>query len=260
MSENCRVVLILQARMGSARLPGKSMMDLAGEPLVGRILERVKRCTRLNDIVLAIPDNEQNKPLGILADRYGVKVFAGSENDLVERYYQAALANDADVIVRIPADNTTPQPEEIDRIIAHHLSLNRPGFSSNLSVIDDSGYPDGIGAEVFDFTLLEDVHKTVTDPFKREHVHLNFYNYETSEAVDNNWCPISTVQCPKEFRRPDLILDVNTKEQYEFMKALYESLYPQNPHFTITDIITWYDNEYQLKHKIFGANKHLCKE
>ena len=60
MIENCRVILILQARMGSVRLPGKSMMDLAGEPLVGRILERVKRCTKLDDIVLAIPDNEQN--------------------------------------------------------------------------------------------------------------------------------------------------------------------------------------------------------
>jgi spore coat polysaccharide biosynthesis protein SpsF len=230
--------------MGSARLPGKSMMDLAGEPLVGRILERVKRCTRLNDIVLAIPDNEQNKPLGILADRYGVKVFAGSENDLVERYYQAALVNDADVIVRIPADNTTPQPEEIDRIIDHHLSLNRPGFSSNLSVIDGSGYPDGIGAEVFEFSLLTDVNKTVRDPFKREHVHLNFFNYETGEAVDAEWCPISTVQCPQEFRRPDLILDVNTKDQYDFMVKLYEALYFKNSHFDITDIINWYDNEY----------------
>jgi spore coat polysaccharide biosynthesis protein SpsF len=245
MSENCRVILILQARMGSARLPGKSMMDLAGEPLVGRILERVKRCTRLDDIVLAIPDNEQNKPLGILADRYGVKVFAGSENDLVERYYQAALANDADVIVRIPADNTTPQPEEIDRIIDHHLSLNRPGFSSNLSVIDGSGYPDGIGAEVFEFSLLTDINKTVRDPFKREHVHLNFFNYETGEAVDAEWCPISTIQCPQEFRRPDLILDVNTKDQYDFMVKLYEALYFKNSHFDITDIINWYDNEYQ---------------
>ena len=122
MSERCRVILILQARMGSSRLPGKSMMDLAGEPLVGRILERVKRCTRLDDIVLAIPDTEQDEPLQTLADRYGVKVFAGSENDLVDRYYQAALVNETDVIVRIPADNTTPQPEEIDRIIDHHLS------------------------------------------------------------------------------------------------------------------------------------------
>jgi len=256
MNKNCRVVLIIQARMGSQRLAGKSMMDLAGEPLVGRILERVKRCKSLGDIVLAIPDTEQDKPLGILADRYGVKVFSGSENDLVDRYYQAALANDADLIVRIPADNATPQPEEIDRIIDHHLSLKRPGFSSNLSVIDDSGYPDGIGAEIFDFSLLSDVNKTVSEPFKREHVHLNFYNYETGEAVDNNWCPISTVQCPKEFRRPDLILDVNTKEQYDFMRELYEALYPNNPHFTITDIISWYDNEYRLSNKNFVADQH----
>ena len=245
MGENCHVVLILQARMGSKRLPGKSMMDLAGEPLVGRILERVKRCTRLDDIVLAIPDTEQDRPLEVLADRYYVKVFAGSENDLVDRYYQAALTSKADVIVRIPADNTTPQPEEIDRIIDHHLSLKRPGFSSNLSVIDDSGYPDGIGAEVFDFSLLRDAHETVTDPFKREHVHLNFYNYETGKAVDSKWCPISSVQCPQAYRRPDLILDVNTKEQYDFMVKLYDALYFKNPHFDITDIISWYDNDYQ---------------
>lgn len=247
MSQSFRNVLILQARMGSARLPGKSMMDLAGEPLVGRILERVKRCTKLDDIVLAIPDTEQDKPLGMLANKYGVKVFAGSENDLVDRHYQAALLYQANVIVRIPADNTTPQPEEIDRIIDHHLSLNRPGFSSNLSVIDNSGYPDGIGAEVFDFSLLADVKKKVRDPFKCEHVHLNFYNYETGEAVDTDWCPISTVQCPQEFRRPDLILDVNTKDQYDFMVQLYDALYYKNSHFDIRDIISWYDNEYQKK-------------
>ena len=256
MEKNCRVVLILQARMGSHRLPGKSVMDLAGAPLVGRILERVKRCKNLDEIVLAVPDAESDKILESIASNYGVKCFLGAENDLVDRYYQAAVEFGADIVVRIPADNTTPQPEEIDRIINHHLSLSRRGFSSNLSVINDSGYPDGIGAEVFDFTLLEDVHKTVTDPFKREHVHLNFYNYETGEAVDNNWCPISTVQCPKEFRRPDLILDVNTKEQYDFMRELYEALYPNNPHFTITDIISWYDNEYRLSNKNFVADQH----
>ena len=86
------------------------------------------------------------------------------------------MDGNADIVVRLPADNATPQPEEIDRIICHHLSLNRVGFSSNLSVIDNSGYPDGIGAEVFDFCLLKDVRETVTDSFKREHVHLKFFN------------------------------------------------------------------------------------
>jgi spore coat polysaccharide biosynthesis protein SpsF len=237
-----KIVLIIQARMGSSRLPGKSMMDLAGAPLVGRILERVKRCKRLDQIVLAIPDTKEDLVLMDLGRQYQIDVYAGSENDLVERYYQAALWSAADVIGRLPADNATPEPAEIDRIIDYHLSLGQRGFSSNLSVINDSGYPDGIGAEIFDFSLLADARKKGGDTNQREHVHLNFYNYALSTAVDEKWCPVNTIECPLEFRRPDLILDVNTMTQYQFMAELYSYLYPRNPNFHITDIIQWYDN------------------
>lgn len=241
---NPKVVLIIQARMGSSRLPGKSMMDLAGAPLVGRILERVKRCTKLDDIVLAIPDTEEDRVLMRLGESYGVKVFSGSENDLVERYYKAARWAEAEIVGRLPADNAVPEPDEIDRIVDFHLSLGRRGFSSNLSVIADSEYPDGIGAEIFDFSLLEDACARHSDPLQREHVHLNFYDYGTGQAVDAAWCPVSTIKCPEGFRRPDLILDVNTQTQYEFMCQLYEYLYPKNPRFHITDIISWYDDVY----------------
>lgn len=243
-----KVVLIIQARMGSTRLPGKSMMDLAGAPLVGRILERVKRCTKLDDIVLAIPDTDKDRVLRQLGDEHGIKVFAGSENDLVERYYQAALWSGADIVGRLPADNPTPEPSEIDRVVEHHLMLGRRGFSSNLSVIGDSEYPDGIGAEMFDFSLLKEARERHADPQQREHVHLNFFNYETGQAVDEQWCPVSTVKCPQGFRRPDLVLDVNTQEQYEFMRELYAYLYPKKPDFDITDIIRWYDDVYSSHH------------
>lgn len=239
-----RVVLIIQARMGSTRLPGKSMMDLAGAPLVGRILERVKRCKRFDEIVLATPDTTENQVLLQLGRDYGVTVFAGAENDLVDRYYQAALATNADIIGRLPADNATPEPSEIDRIVDHHLSLGRPGFSSNLTVIGDSGYPDGIGAEMFDFSLLSDARERHTDLRQREHVHLNFFDYTTQQPVDSAWCPVSTVICPAEFRRPDLVLDVNTQAQYDFMRELYEYLHPGNPDFHITDTIRWFDTVY----------------
>lgn len=240
-----RVVLIIQARMGSSRLPGKSMMDLAGAPLVGRILERVKRCTRLDDIVLAIPESDENEVLKHIGEQYQAKVFSGSESDLVERYYQAALWSKAEIVGRLPADNATPEPSEIDRIVDHHLSLGRRGFSSNLSVIANSGYPDGIGAEIFDFSLLAEARERHHDPQQREHVHLNFYDYSTTLPVDSDWCPISTIKCPMEFRRPDLVLDVNTLEQYEFMRQLYEYLYPKDHNFHITDIIRWYDQVYR---------------
>lgn len=240
-----RVVLIIQARMGSMRLPGKSMMDLAGAPLVGRILERVKRCHRLDEIVLAIPDTLENRDLLQLGKDYGVTVFAGSENDLLDRYYQAALLTGAEIVGRLPADNATPEPSEIDRIVDHHLSLGRPGFSSNLAVIDGSGYPDGIGAEIFDFSLLAEARLRKPDVRQREHVHLNFFDYTEQRPVDSTWCPVSTVICPSEFRRPDLVLDVNTAEQYEFMRQLYAYLYPKNSYFHITDTIRWYDGIYK---------------
>lgn len=243
MLEN-RAVLIIQARMNSSRLPGKSLMDLAGAPLVGRILERVKRCKELSDIVLAVPDTPEDLVLQNLGENYGIKVFAGSESDLVERYYQAAVLHGAELVVRLPADNATPEPGEIDRIVAFHKSLDRPGFSSNLAAIGGSGYPDGIGAEIFDFSLLEEVRFKGQKPHQREHVHLNFFDYSNNQPVDLCWCPVRTLECPKEFRRPDIVLDVNTREQYEFIRLLYESLYPSNPEFHITDIIEWYDNVY----------------
>ncbi len=237
-----KVVAIIQARMGSKRLPGKSLMALAGKPLVHRVLERIIPTRNIDQIVLAIPHTEENRVLAEIANQLGVPVFAGSEDDLVDRYYQAAKFFKADYVVRIPADNPTPQSSEIDRIIEHHLTMKKPGFSSNLAEIFESGYPDGIGAEIFDFALLEDVWAGVEDVEKKEHIHLNFFDYSTQTPVDSEWCPVSTISCPSDFARPDVVLDVNTIAQYRYMSKLYEDLYPRNPKFTIQDIIVWHDN------------------
>lgn len=239
-----KVAAIVQARMGSTRLPGKSLMLLAGTPLVGRVIERISSATKIDKLILAIPDNIENDPLETLGKSYGVQIFRGSEIDLVDRYYNAAKNVSCKYVLRIPADNPTPQGSEIDRIIDHHLSLNRPGFSSNLAEIYGSKYPDGIGAEIFDFELLEEISADFSDSKKREHVHLNFFDYATQKAVDDTWCPISTVQCPSDFARPDIILDVNTQKQFEYMANLYKELYPRNPNFDIKDIIKWHDENY----------------
>ena len=242
---NKKVVLIVQARMGSTRLPGKSMMDLAGAPLISRLLERIKRCKNIDNIVLAIPDNNENDILETQAKILNVDCFRGSEDDLLDRYYQAAKAHNADIVGRIPADNPLSQPEEIDRIISHHKMLTKPGFSSNLAQVQGSFYPDGIGAEMFDFTLLEKAWYKEVDSQKREHVHLNFYDYESDKPVDTKFCPVTTINCPDGFRRPDLVLDVNTDDQYKFIKEIYEYFYKTNPFFGIKDIIYWYDNVYK---------------
>ncbi len=242
-----RTVFILQARMNSTRLPGKSMLNLGGAPLIGRILERVKRCTLVDEIVLAIPQGREDDVLEALAAAYRVAVFRGAENDLVDRYYQAAKASHASVVVRLPADNPVPEPAEIDRIIAFHLT-GQSEFTSNLAEVFGNGYPDGIGAEVFHFATLEDVWQSSTDPHRREHLHLNFFDYASQTPTEPARYRVGTVPCPPAFRRPDLVLDVNTRDEYEFMAELYAYLYPRNPHFHITDIIRWHDEVYLKEH------------
>ena len=242
--ESKRVGLIIQARMGSSRLPGKSLMSLAGKPLVSRIIERVLRCTAVDVIILAIPQTRDNELLKELACASGVSVFMGDEDDVLSRYYEAAVLFGVDLVVRLPADNCVPEPKEIDKIINHHISLGRAGFSSNLAEIFGSGYPDGIGAEVFDFDLLEKAHKNATDPLLREHVHLNFFDYGSQKPVNEGTCPVSTIMCPKEYRRPDIVLDVNTLEQYRYMSKLYDALYHKNSNFGILDVIDWHDTSF----------------
>lgn len=238
-----KVGIVVQARMGSIRLPGKSLLDFHGEPMVGRILERLRRCKSVDAIILAIPKNDQNTPLKNLAEKYGTFLFLGPEEDVLDRYFLASQEHNLDFVVRFPADNPVPEPKEIDRIISHHKKLKRKGFSSNLAEINGSGYPDGIGAEIFDFDLLAEVNFKEKRKNLREHVHLNFFDYAKGMPVDETWCPVSTLECPEEFARPDLILDVNTKTQYLTLSRLYEDLYPKNPNFDILDIIKWYKSE-----------------
>lgn len=226
--------------MGSTRLPGKSMMDLAGAPLLGRILERVTRCARVDRIIVATTQLPEDNVLAVLARQYSVDVFRGSQNDLVDRYYQAAQACRAEVVVRLPADNPVPEPAEIDRIIDFHMQ-GLCEFSSNLAQVMGNGYPDGIGAEVFGFDSLAYIWKTCNDPNRREHLHLNFFDYGAQAPTDPARFRVGTLPCPPQFRRPDLVLDVNTIEQYEYMRRLYEYLYPKNRIFSIEDIIYWND-------------------
>jgi len=224
-----RVVGIIQARMGSKRLPGKSMADLAGKPLLWHILQRVKRSEQIDEIVLATTTKPEDDVLIDVAKECGISVFRGSEDDLVDRYYEAAKAYRADIVVRICADNPVIEPEEIDRIILYHRK-GESDFSSNTHNIDGNGYPDGLGAEVFGFDKLEELWRTTTDPGYREHPHAYFYEHPEQYRI-------GTVPCPKSFRRPEFKLDVNTPQELEFIRSLYEYWYPRKRDFHITDII-----------------------
>jgi spore coat polysaccharide biosynthesis protein SpsF len=236
-----KVVLIIQARMSSTRLPEKSMMPLADKPLVFRMVERLKKCKRIDEIVIATSDQPEDQVLVELAKELQVSYFQGNLLDVRDRYLKAAEKFQADYVLRIPADNPMPDSNEIDKLIEFHLGNNSSGFSSNLAQVNNSEYLDGIGAEIFSTKLLqESVARSSSDTVK-EHVHRNFFDYSTQTPVDSSWCPIASPKAPAELRRPDIILDVNTMDDYTKIKRIYDHLYPQNPNFSTVDVINFID-------------------
>ena len=173
-----------------------------------------------------------------IADELDISLFRGGGDNVLLRYYGICFAIDA-----LCCSNTSGQrytePFEIDKIIAFHKSIGMPSFSSNLAEVIGSGYPDGIGAEIFDFSLLSDLILNPKNIISHEHVHLNFL-METGEPVNEKAIPVNTLECPIAYRRPDIVLDVN--RQFEYISKLYQCLYPRNPVFSIFDIIKWHDS------------------
>ena len=234
-----KVVLIIQARMSSTRLPGKSMMPLADKPLVYRMVERLKNCKKIDEIVIATSDQPEDQVLLELAKVLQVSYFQGNLLDVRNRYLKAAEQFQADFIIRIPADNPMPDSNEIDKLIEFHLEHNPSGFSSNLAQVNNSEYLDGIGAEIFSTKLLQESVARSSSDTEKEHVHRNFFDYSTQTPVDSSWCPIASPKAPAELRRPDIILDVNTMDDYTKIKRIYDNLYPKNPNFTTEDVINF---------------------
>ncbi len=236
-----KVVLIIQARMSSTRLPGKSMMPLADKPLVYRMVERLKNCKKIDEIVIATSDQPEDQVLVELSKELQVSYFQGNLLDVRDRYLKAAEKFQANFIIRIPADNPMPDSNEIDKLIEFHLEHNPEGFSSNLAQVNNSGYLDGIGAEIFSTKLLQESLARSSSETVKEHVHRNFFDYSTQTPVDSSWCPIASPKAPAELRRPDIILDVNTMDDYTKIKRIYDHLYPQNPNFSTVDVINFID-------------------
>ena len=232
-----RVVLVVEARVGSKRLPNKSLLHLAGEPLIYRILERLKKCKRVDNIVLASPNTPRNKVFKKIAKKAKVSMFFGANQNIVKRHLQVAKKYKTDVIVRVPGDNCVSEPKEVDKIINFHLNLKERSFTSNLIPFFRSGYPDGIGAEVFDHATLKEVSKKKLSTKQKEWLSINFFDYKKEKVINPKFCNVNTLKCPKSYRMPKLRLDVNTLSDYNFIKDIYDNLYSKKKLFSIKDVI-----------------------
>jgi spore coat polysaccharide biosynthesis protein SpsF len=166
-----RVVAIIQARMGSTRLPGKVLMDMGGATVLDRVLNRLGRSRLIRESVVATTTESADDVIAEHCARAGWKVFRGSEQDVLDRYYQAAQTMNAEAVVRITSDCPLIDPEVTDAMV-HAFLEQKADYASNSLV---RTYPRGLDTEVMTMQALEHAWRESTQPHQREHVTPFFY-------------------------------------------------------------------------------------
>jgi glutamate-1-semialdehyde aminotransferase/spore coat polysaccharide biosynthesis protein SpsF (cytidylyltransferase family) len=162
-----RVVALIQARMGSTRLPNKVMKPVQGIPMIELLLRRLSGATLVDEIVVATSTEPANQPLVEHISNAGFSIFEGSENDVLDRFYQAATMHEADVIVRVTADCPLIDPNLVDQLIAEFLKRGDLDYMANAL---PPTYPDGLDTEVFTYQALKYAAENAELPIEREHV------------------------------------------------------------------------------------------
>lgn len=214
---SAKTIAIIQARMTSSRLPGKVLKPLAGAPMIRRMLERVERIQGLDAICLALPESAEHDPIAKAAPD-GVEIFRGDEHDVLDRTYGAARQMEAGIVMRMTSDCPLIDPEVSSAVLAAFLHSDvayaRTAFAS--------GYPHGFDTEVFSQAALATAHKEARAPDEREHVTPFIWRRpERFPALELDYRP----------DRRHWRLTVDTQEDYDLAREIYDRLHTGNPAF-----------------------------
>lgn len=236
--------------MRSGRLPGKVLMDVCGRPLVWHVAQRVRAARTPDKIVVATTTNAIDDPLCRFLEGENIEVFRGSEEDVLDRYYRAAMACAADIIVRVTPDDPFKDPDVIDHAVQLLLDANPPvEYVANCSYDGSipATYPEGIDIEVMTVGCLEKLWSRARRPSEREHVTPYLFSH------------------PDEFRVLGFQHAVNLSHlrwtiDYEsdlaFAREVYNRLYPTSPAFRMADVLVLLEREPELGKINVGTERH----
>lgn len=224
-----KLVTVVQARTGSSRLPGKVLLPVQGKTLLERMAERVQAAKHSGVVVVATTTDPSDDEVAALCKKTGLNCFRGHPTDLLDRHYQAAKEYGAQAVVKIPSDCPLIDPQVIDRVLGAYLAT--PDQWDYLSNLHPATYPDGNDVELMPFSVLEAAWKEATLPMEREH---------TTPFI---W------ERPERFRIGNIAWEsgldysmshrwtIDYKEDYEFIRAVYDELFPTNPVFALNQIL-----------------------
>ena len=239
-----KTVAIIQAHMGSSRLPGKVLRDIAGQSMLERVVRRTQRCQEIDAVVIATSTLHIDESIVVAGREMGVGVFRGSESDVLDRFMQATRSCAADVCVRITSDCPLIDPEVSDSIIRRFKQANPPvDYASNKI---PQSFPRGLDTEVFTPDALERAWQLATRSYERAHV--TIYMYEHPEQF-------KLLGVTSDVDRADWRWTVDTIEDLEFVRQVYTRL-DANPHFTWRDVVALLEREPELR----DINRHIVQK
>ena len=235
-----KTVAIIQARMGSTRLPNKVMKLIGGVPMIELLLARLARAAELDEIVVATSVDERNQPLVDHISKLGYRCYQGSENDVLDRYIQAAKMAQADVVIRVTGDCPLVDPDLVDEAIRSYKAAG-VDYLSNTS---PPSYPDGLDTEVFSFAALEPAAAETDKPYDHEHV--------TPYLRESGKFRQTALQNAEDLSA--LRWTVDEPADFEVVSNVFAHFAP-DIHFTWQQVLELQRSQPQ----IFDANQHLIR-
>jgi spore coat polysaccharide biosynthesis protein SpsF len=206
--------------MGSTRLPGKVLKSMAGKPMIEWIIKRLQTCKKAGLLIVATSEDPREAPLVDLLTRLGVPTFRGSESDVLERYYRCAREYGLDDIIRATADNPLVDPGACDCLVSYYR--NHQLDYATIATGTNTGFPIGVGLEVFSFQALKKCYLEGHAPHHREHV--NEYILENPRLFKQAF-----MAAPAELCAPEISLTVDTRAQFEGIARIYSVYHEAHP-------------------------------
>jgi glutamate-1-semialdehyde-2,1-aminomutase len=219
-----KLTAIVQARMGSTRLPGKTLLPIQGHPMLWHVITRVRRSAHIGQIVLATTHKAEDDLLAEFANTYDLGLYRGEENDVLDRFYQAAVAHRIDHIVRVTPDCPLHDPQVIDAVISEYLRGDCDYASNTLTYT----YPEGLDVEVFSFSVLERAWKEAKKSSEREHVTPYMRNHPEAFRIRDVRGPY---QCGT------FHWSVDEPADMDFVRAVYRHLYRESGFFGLEEVL-----------------------
>lgn len=230
-----KIVAVIQARMGSTRLPGKVLKDIVGKPMLWHIADRLKHAKLVDQIIVATSDNERDEAIIAFAKDNKIDYYAGSEIDLLDRIYQVAKQFEANAIVRITADCPLVDPVVVDKVVKYYFEKGPFDYVSNSR--PEATYPLGLDVEICSFHALTRAWEEVKDHFMRSQALANLY------VVPNKY-RLGSVRYDRDLSYMRWTVDY--QDDLDFVTEIYKRLYQEDKIFLTQDILNLLEKDSKL--------------